>query len=135
MTDRKSDWEISFNSVGLDQNSESLFCVSTSRRKGLRTKNIMNKLTDIALFEIKDEGGFRRDLVHVRDDGSLNFDSFDCGKFSNDMWGGDFEYSLDIDAKWKDTLLLILLKERFSAIKDFREWAQSKEIPYTEGGW
>lgn len=93
----------------------------------------MDKLLDITLFEIKDDNGCRRDLVHVRDDGSLNFDSFDFGTVSDDMWGGDFEYSLDIDAMWKDTIILLLIKDRFSAIKDFREWANSKGIPYTEG--
>lgn len=95
----------------------------------------MNKLTEVTLFDIRDELGSRRDLASILENGSLHFDAFDCGKLPNDMWGGDYEYNLDVDAGWKDTLLLLLIKERFSAIRNFREWAKSHNIPYREGGW
>lgn len=94
----------------------------------------MNKLTEVALFERNDENGHSRDLVRVCADGPLNFDSFDTGPLPDSAWGRDYEYDLDISADWKDTILLLLFKERFTANCDFRNWAKAHDIPYTEGG-
>lgn len=96
----------------------------------------MNKITEIALFERNDENGYSRDLVRVHTDGSINLDSFDTGPLPDSVWGRDYEYDVNFSADWKDTILLLLLKERFASNSEFRNWAKSQSIPYTsEGRW
>ncbi|HVB20033.1 MAG TPA: hypothetical protein VNF51_01975 [Candidatus Paceibacterota bacterium] len=96
----------------------------------------MQKIKDITLFERRDKKGTSWDKIHILDDGRLNFDSHDLGSIPMEFWGHeDYEYDTYVDAEWKDSILLLLRKERFKRNEDFRKWADTKEIPYTSASW
>lgn len=89
------------------------------------------KINEITLFEWTDGKDHRRDKVDTNNDGTLHFDSFDFGQKTDSAWGHDYEYDIFVGAEWKDTILLLLIKERFKNNSEFREWADKKTVPYT----
>lgn len=91
----------------------------------------MNKMQQITLFESSDVGSHRSDRVDTEQNGVLHFGSFDFGPAVDGFWGHDYEYDLSISADWKDTVLLLLIKEQFKSNSEFRKWADEKAIPYT----
>lgn len=96
----------------------------------------MEKIKSITLWKRKDEKNYSRDMVHIRDDGMLNFDSYDIGELPERVWGhDDYEYDIFVDVEWKDSILLLLLKEQFKTNGDFLKWADEKQLPYTTSSW
>ena len=91
----------------------------------------MKRIKEITLYEVRNKDGTSWDKIHVESDGSLNLDSFDCGTRPEMFFGGDYERDIYIDAEWKDSFLLLLLKERFENIMSLRKWADEKGIPST----
>ncbi len=89
----------------------------------------MEKIKEITLYEVRDKDGTSWDKIHVESNGTLNLDSYDCGTRPEMFFGGDYERDIYVDAEWKDSILLLLLKERFKTIGNLREWADEKGIP------
>lgn len=95
----------------------------------------MEKITRCTLLVRNDESGYSRDSVEVIADGSLHGDAYDTGSMANAAWGRDYEYDLYVAGEWKDTIILLLIKERFTHVSEWRDWMKAQGIPYTEGGW
>ena len=96
----------------------------------------MEKIREITLWERKDEQNYSRDKIHIEENGRLFLDSYDIGQLPERVWGhDDYEYNTYIEAEWKDSSLLLLLKERFKTNNDFQNWANEKKIPYTTSSW
>lgn len=79
-------------------------------------------------------GGYRDLKVWFGGDGYLVMDAVDAGEHIRKITGDwDYEYSVTVPQEWTQTVLLHLLKERFSAdapTSDFMAWLKSKDIPY-----
>lgn len=91
----------------------------------------MEKITKLTLSESRNAGYVSRDTAEIYDDDVLHFDSFDFGSMVDKMWGHDYEYDIYVDGEWKDSILLLLIKERFDCSAGFRGWAEINSIPYS----
>ena len=74
--------------------------------------------------------------VKISDNGDLVIDGGDCGKAPLEFWGdSDYEYITTIKKEYKDTVLLLLVKDKFKDSDDFREWLKAKDIPNEYFTW
>ena len=72
----------------------------------------------------------------IDDEGNLVLEGYDIGESVKEYWGdSDYEYWLKIRKEWKDTVLLMLIKERFGRSSDLQTWLEEKEIPYEFSSW
>ena len=72
----------------------------------------------------------------IDDAGNLVLEGFDIGDSVEEFWGdSDYEYWLTLSQEWKDTVLLLLIKERFKLSSDFQTWLESNEVPYKFESW
>lgn len=96
----------------------------------------MEKIKEITLWERKDTQNYSHDKVRIEENGRICFDSYDIGQLPNQAWNhDDYEYNTYVEAEWKDSILLLLLKEKFSTNADFQKWANHKQLPYTTSSW
>lgn len=74
--------------------------------------------------------------VYVNESGDLVIDGYDRGKAAEQIWNdSDYEYITTIKSKFKDTVLLLLIKEKFKDSSDFREWLETNGIPNDYFTW
>lgn len=72
----------------------------------------------------------------IDDEGNLVLEGYDIGESVKEFWGdSDYEYWLTVSKEWKDTVLLLLIKERFELSSDFQKWLEEKEIPSKFSSW
>jgi hypothetical protein len=76
-------------------------------------------------------------LAKIDDRGQLVLDGADTGSRVQEIWGDDdYEFSEAVPAEWKDTVLLHLVKERFSTgTSEFRKWCEERGIPTKFESW
>jgi hypothetical protein len=73
----------------------------------------IDPLTKIEIYRKKDEDNLFTLNAEIDSDGNLTLLGWDLGEFPEKTYGRDeYEYTYTIDAAYKDTLLLQLLKER-----------------------
>lgn len=90
----------------------------------------MKPITQLEIRDEKARGGYSTLLAKIDDHGALVLEGCDAGKDMEKFFGdGDFEYWLTIPAEFKDTVLLHLIKERFTSAHDMRAWLEQKGIP------
>lgn len=88
------------------------------------------KPTELLIRHEKFDDGYSELLVRIDPDGDLVLDGCDAGELARETFGDwDYEYWLTVPAEWKNTLLLHLVKERFSSVHDMQEWLEKREIP------
>ena len=74
--------------------------------------------------------------MRIEGPGDLVLDGADAGPAVEEFWGDwDYEYSLTVPAAWKDTVLLHLMKERFTETTPFQEWCEARGIPAEFFSW
>ena len=110
--------------------------MSVTRQQG---KGRSGNASPIRQLTIKDERE-GRDVRHlgikIGDDGSLVLEGHDLGSTVAKFWPDDeYEYWLTVPANYRDTVLLWLIKERFSSDVEFREWLDEKGIPHEFANW
>ena len=94
------------------------------------------RITEVVLNQFKADKIAVHLLARIDDAGELILEGYDSGRFVEEHWGdSDYEYWLKIAEKYKDTLLLWLIKERFSSESEFRRWLEEKRIPHTFESW
>ncbi len=72
----------------------------------------------------------------IDESGNLLLEGYDIGDSVEEFWGdSDYEYWLTVSHEWKDTVLLLLIKEKFKLSSDFQIWLESKEIPCKFESW
>lgn len=94
------------------------------------------KIKEINLIESKSE----RISVHlsakIDESGDLILEGYDSGSFVKERFDDyDYEYSLKVKSEYKDTILLLLVKERFANDSEFRQWLAEKGIPSEFWSW
>jgi hypothetical protein len=103
--------------------------------KRVKNKN-MEKINEVYLFEQEDDKNSFLEWVSILDDERLSLNGNDCGEIPLRFWGDiDYEYWRIIDKDWKDTILLLLIKDMFKRFNDFAGWLEEKNIPSTFGSY
>ena len=68
--------------------------------------------------------------------GDLVLEGYDFGEAPKQFWGdSDYEYWRVVKKKYKDTILLWLIKERFDTDSAFKNWLDEKGIPSEFMNW
>lgn len=71
----------------------------------------------------------------IQPNGDLIVSGLDWGSGPDSSFGGDYEYSVTIAARFKDSLLLLLLRQRFKDFPELRDWLEMESIPFTPWSW
>ena len=96
----------------------------------------MEKIKEITFYRKEDEKNVSWEKASIEVDGNLRLDGYDLGETPLKFWGDDeYEYWLTVDKEWKDTILLLLAKERFEDFGSFRKWLDEKDIPNRFANW
>jgi len=96
----------------------------------------MDKLKEITLTEYKTDDISVQLVARIDDEDHLVLEGYDIGKSVKEFWGdSDYEYWLRVASDYKDTVLLWLIKERFTTSSEFRQWLDDKGIPNKFESW
>ena len=92
----------------------------------------MKPIKTIVIYDDKTADGHNVLTAKISDSGDLVLEGVDAGKDVEKFFGdSDYEYWLTISKDFKETILLHLIKERFSSVHDMKKWLEEKEIPFT----
>lgn len=80
--------------------------------------------------------------IHHRTDAKIDenenlvIEGCDSGKQVMKFWGDeDYEYWTTVKKEYKDTVLLLLIKDNFKDDLKFKEWLKEKNIPFEFTNW
>ena len=113
-------------------------------RKAIRTletlgefqKNDCNKITKIEIVKTENDQSSTILSAKISDDGDLIIDDYFIGKFAQEVYDhDDSESFVKVKKDFKNTLLLLLLKERFQANSELRDWLSLNNVPYDFEIW
>lgn len=86
--------------------------------------------TELVIRYEKQEDGYSELLVKINENGDLVLDGCDAGEEVRRSFGDwDYEYWLTVPNAFKETLLLHLVKDRFTSVNDMRSWLNERGIP------
>ena len=92
----------------------------------------MQPKKDLVIYDDKTFDSYHGLTAKIGDNGDLILEGIDAGKDVEELFGdSDFEYWLTIPKDFKETILLHLIKERFTSAHDMKAWLEQKEIPAT----
>jgi len=90
----------------------------------------MEPIKKLVIRHERMDDGYSEFTVGIDDSGSLVLEGVDAGEEVRRLFGDwDYEYWLTIPAEYRESVLLYLIKERFSSVHDMREWLKEKNIP------
>ena len=96
----------------------------------------MKKINKVVLYDVDDDINSTIEWVNISEDGNLILQADDCGQTPLKFWGDiDYEYWRFVDKDWKDTVLLLLMKDRFKRFSDLENWIIEKKVPNTFGSY
>jgi hypothetical protein len=83
--------------------------------------------TEIMLRESQTETDTSWLKAKINENGSLVLEGYDIGEAPLNYWGRDeYEYWRTVDSKYKDSILLLLIKDRFTSDSGFSQWLEEK---------
>jgi hypothetical protein len=101
------------------------------------TKKTMSK--KIKKIKLKDENIGNTHVsvnVYISDNEDLVIDAYDFGEAPKKVFGdSSYEFISTIKKGYKDTILLLLIKEKFEDNLDIRKWLEKKNIPIEHFTW
>jgi hypothetical protein len=72
----------------------------------------------------------------ILDDAALEIERSDYGPVVDEVWHRDeHEYNVTVPADYKDTVLLLLIKDYVRDDVAFRGWLEEKGIPFQTSMW
>ncbi len=71
----------------------------------------------------------------IENNGDVLIDTSDWGTVPESSFNFDYEYSITVEERFKDSVLLLLMKERFADVLAAREWFQKHNLPFKENTW
>ncbi len=96
----------------------------------------MKKITEISIMKVYESDGFCTVISRIPQGHDLTFECVANGAVSREMTGHEkYEHSITVNRALKDTVLLLLLKEQFSSVLEFKKWLQKTEISFEEDMW
>ncbi len=96
----------------------------------------MEKINKLTLYKSNVNKNYSHEWAAITEEGNLRLDGYDFGPVVEAFWNSDdYEYWLTVDKDWKDTLLLLVIKERFLTLGGLRHWLDEKNFPHTFDNW
>ena len=96
----------------------------------------MQKITEISLMKVYENNGFCTVIGRIPHGHDLTFECVANGAVSREITGHEkYEHSITVNRVLKDTVLLLLLKEKFSSVLEFKNWLRKNEISCEEDMW
>lgn len=90
----------------------------------------MKPIKKITIRYEKFEDGYSALYGEISKEGDLIINGCDAGDLAKKMLGDwDYEYWLTTPGNYKDTILLHLIKDRFSSVHEIRKWLDNLGIP------
>jgi len=84
----------------------------------------------ITIYDRKEGKNHYSLTAEINEEGDLLLTGVDSGPFVKDYFGDfDYEYWLAVKKDHVSTVLLHLIKERFTTDGEFKEWLKEKEVP------
>lgn len=72
----------------------------------------------------------------IDEKGNLVLEGYDLGEAAEMFWGdSDYEFWLTVEKEFKDSILLLLIKEKFTSDTKFKKWLEEKGIPSRFDSW
>ena len=92
--------------------------------------------TEVMLRESQTETDTSWLKAKINENGSLVLEGYDIGDAPLNYWGRDeYEYWRTVDSKYKDSILLLLIKDRFTSDSQFSRWLDENGIPSEFHNW
>ncbi len=90
----------------------------------------MKSIKKVIIKDEKQEDGYSELFAKISEKGDLVIDGCDEGELAEEMFGDwDTEYWLTIQEKFKETIMLNLIKDRFSSVHEIKKWLDQLGIP------
>ena len=90
----------------------------------------MKPIKNIIIKDEQYEDGYSKLFAKISEEGDLVIEGCDAGELVKEMLGDwDYEYWLTIAERFKDTIMLCLIKDRFSSVHEIKEWLGQLGIP------
>ena len=91
---------------------------------------------EIMLKETRTETDISWLKAKIDENGNLVFEGGDIGETPEKYWGRDeYEYWRTVDKEYKDSILLLLIKDKFTSDSEFSEWLEKAGIPSKFQNW
>lgn len=92
----------------------------------------MKPIKELVMYEDRTSDGYHVLTARINDHDDLTLEGVDADKDTEKFFGdSDYEYWLTVPKDFKETILLHLIKERFSSVHDLKAWLEEKDIPLT----
>jgi hypothetical protein len=92
--------------------------------------------TEVILRESQTETNTSWLKAKISENGNLVLEGYDIGETPLNYWGRDeYEYWHIVNSKYKDSSLLLLIKDRFTSDSQFSRWLDKKDIPSEFHNW
>jgi hypothetical protein len=93
-------------------------------------------IRELVIFHERVADGYSELKANINEQGGVVMDGADGGEHIRKMVGDwDAEYWVTVSPAWKDTLLLHLLKDKFTSTSAFMAWLKEREIPHDFHRW
>jgi hypothetical protein len=97
---------------------------------------VIEPIKKVTMMEFKAERDSRHLDAKIDDEGNLVLEGYDIGDSVEEFWGDfDYEYWLTVSQEYKDTVLLLLIQEKFENSSAFKTWLEEKDIPHKFDSW
>ncbi len=88
------------------------------------------RIRKITLIKERTEKDSRTVVAIIKKNGDLMLEGYHSGEAPETFYGdSDYEYWRTVKKKYKDTISLWLIKERFDTDPAFKDWLDEKRIP------
>ena len=96
----------------------------------------MEKLSEVVLHKTDTKDVFVEVKCTIESSGDLKISSYTIGQIAQDYVShDDYEYEVIIDKEYKDTVLLLLIQDRFRSESELTTWLGLKDIPFEVETW
>ena len=90
----------------------------------------MKPINEIRIRYEETDDGYSDLRAKINESGDLVLDGCDAGSEIERRFGDwDYEYWLTIPKEYRNTVLLHLIKDRFSSVHDLEVWLKERSIP------
>ena len=100
------------------------------------SERIAPPISELEIMEERTGDNIARLAVKINERGDLVLEGYDAGP-AVVKWVGDYDYEYwrTVPLDYKDSVLLWLVKERFSSDLEYSEWLDEKGIPNKYENW
>ena len=93
----------------------------------------MELLSEVTILKVEEKNNFGEVNCRITANGNIEFQSYLRGTAAK-LYNCDtvYDYTISVDLRYKDMLLLLLINDKFSSEMELKNWLEIKHIPYNE---